>query len=42
MEFINKEDIFHLLAADYAEYLKLVNSLIVLKTQMEEASIYCI
>lgn len=42
MEFINKEEIFHLLTPHYAEYLKLVNSLPVLRTEMEEAWIYCI
>lgn len=40
MEFINNKQIFHLLSAHYAEYLELVNSLIVLRTQMKEAQIY--
>lgn len=40
MEFVSNKQIFHLLSPHYAEYQELVNSLIVLRTQMKEAQTY--
>lgn len=39
MEFISNKQIFHLLSAHHAKYLELVNSIIVLRTQMKEVQI---